>query len=171
MHIGHKNILKFTGYDGQPVRGHLFRDVDEMNHIMVKNWNSIITDQDIVYNLGDVYFGDANEADKILSQLNGSKRLILGNHDDGKDKILHKHFQKILMWRIFKEFDCVLSHVPLHETSINEKVTWNVHGHIHQNDSPSLKHINVSVEKIGYKPVLLEDLIKHHKEMVGETFG
>lgn len=34
----------------------------------------------------------------------------------------------------------------------------NVHGHIHQNNSPSHRHINISVEKTDYKPVNIDEL-------------
>lgn len=169
-HFGHKNILKFEDKDGKKFRGDLFKDSKEMDLFMIDKWNSVVTNEDIVYHLGDVYFGDQQSANNILHRLNGAKRLIIGNHDDGKDKVLQTHFQKILVWRVFKEFDCVLTHIPLHETSINEKVTYNVHGHIHQNDSPTLKHINVSVEKTGYTPLLLEEVIENHKQLVRTTF-
>ena len=36
----------------------------------------------------------------------------------------------------------------------------NIHGHIHNNDSPSPKHKNVSVEVINYTPLNIEDLVK-----------
>jgi calcineurin-like phosphoesterase family protein len=169
-HFNHHNILKFTHSDAddRKIRGSKFATTEEMNDYMVHKWNEVVTDEDIVYHLGDVYFGPQKEADDILSRLKGSKRLILGNHDNGKDSVLHKHFQKILVWRVFKEFDCVLTHIPLHQTSINEKVTFNVHGHIHQNNSPSAVHINVSVEKTDYTPLLLEDVIRNHKSWLNE---
>lgn len=166
-HLNHENILKFTDKDGHRFRGELFKSVSEMNERIIQEHNKLVKPEDICYNLGDVYFGPQDQADKLLSRLNGSKRLILGNHDIGKDTVLFKHFQKILVWRIFKEYDCVLSHIPLHESSINEKVQFNVHGHIHQNASPTNKHINVCVEWTDYKPVLLEELVENHKKKYG----
>lgn len=123
---------------------------------MLDNWNRVVTDSDIVYHLGDVYFGKGHG---ILNALKGKKRLLLGNHDDGKDEHLHKVFQKIELWRLFKEWNCLLTHVPIHESGIR-KVEYNVHGHIHQQKSPTGKHINVSVEVMNYTPIPLEVLMK-----------
>ena len=37
--------------------------------------------------------------------------------------------------------------------------TINVHGHIHEKDSPTRnRHINVSVEQLGYAPANLKDV-------------
>lgn len=158
-HFNHANILEFTGEDGKCFRK--FKDLDHMNETMIENWNRVVKPQDKVYHLGDVYFGNQQDAEKILSRLNGKKRLIVGNHDViyGKGNVLQKHFQKLHMWRLFKEFNMLLSHVPIHETSFR-KVEYNVHGHIHEKNSPSKQHINICVEKTGYTPVNIEDVIR-----------
>lgn len=154
-HFGHVNILKFLNEDGSHVRD--FISVEEMNERMVENWNETVKDDDIVYHLGDVYFGQGHT---VLHRLRGRKRLILGNHDNGKDQNLQKHFQKILVWRMFPEFNCLLSHVPVHESALY-KVGYNVHGHVHHNSLPDPRYINVSVEVRNYKPTPLEEIMKH----------
>jgi calcineurin-like phosphoesterase family protein len=159
-HFCHKRILEFTGDDGKLIRGDKFKSIEEHDEYIVSQHNSVVGKEDLWYCLGDVYFNDQKRATELLARMNGTKRLILGNHDDGKDKVLQLHFQKILVWRVFKEFNCVLTHIPLHETSINEKVQYNIHGHIHQNLSPTDKHINLSMEALDdYKPILLEELM------------
>ena len=156
-HFGHANMLKFTDSNtGQLIRPG-FASVEEMDELMVNRWNSVVKDDDIVYHLGDVYIG-GNRGVTILPQLRGRKRLILGNHDNGKDQNLHRHFEKIMMWRMFPEFDCVLTHVPVHQSTMF-KVQYNLHGHIHQNASPSEQHINCCVEVQDYTPVSIEQLI------------
>lgn len=174
-HFNHKNILTFTDEAGKIFRD--FASVEEMNELMVENWNKTVSDSDIVYHLGDVYFGSDVEADKILSRLKGRKRLLLGNHDDGKDRVLHKHFQKIGLWRMFPEFKVLLTHVPVHESNLKiyavedgtyqegdvakvQKKFINLHGHIHQNESPPEHYVNCCVEKQNYTPKAIEDLLK-----------
>ena len=154
-HFGHDNILKFKDDKGDHFRGDLFASADEMNDCIVSLWNDTVTEQDIVYHLGDVFFGDGH---KVLPLLKGRKRLVLGNHDNGKSKYLQDCFQKITMWRMFTDMGCVLTHVPI---LIPEKAKFkvNVHGHIHQNESPTAQHINVSCEAIRYRPVDLEELM------------
>ena len=94
----------------------------------------------------------------------------MGNHDDIKFLAGGGFFAKVGMWRMFPEFGLMLSHVPLHESSLLRHVDktqgWpngcetllNVHGHIHQNASPPGPYRNVSVEAIDYTPVNIEEL-------------
>jgi calcineurin-like phosphoesterase family protein len=154
-HFGHANMLKFTdSTSGARVRP-LWENADDMDEYMIQRWNDTVKDIDIVYHLGDVYFRNGNT---ILPRLRGRKRLILGNHDNGKDQNLHKWFEKILMWRMFPEFNCLLTHVPVHESAMY-KVQYNLHGHIHQNPSPTDRHINCCVEVQDYTPKSIEELI------------
>lgn len=162
-HFNHVNMLGFLDEKGRKFRGDRFKDVTEMNETIIQNWNAVIKPEDKVYHLGDVYFGNQQDADTILSRLMGKKRLIVGNHDViyGKGNPLHKHFQKIYMWRLFKEFNMVLTHVPIHKESFR-KVEYNVHGHIHEKAAFGKEYINVCVEKTDYKPVNIEDIIKSY---------
>ena len=153
-HFGHENILKFRDSNtNELIRN--FSDIHDMNEYIVDRWNKTVNDDDIVYHLGDVYFGKGHE---VLPRLKGRKRLLLGNHDHGKDQNLQKHFQKIGMWRMFPEYNCLLTHVPIHESGLY-KVRYNLHGHIHQNASPTERHINCSVEVQDYMPKLITDLV------------
>lgn len=142
-----------------------------MNEAIRHNWNSVVKPEDKVYHLGDVYMGWNEQEDILhfLNSLNGKKRLILGNHDNGKDQILQKAFQKIDVWRMFPEFGLLLTHVPVHESALyrgptgNEKEPkklLNIHGHIHENQSPTPDHRNVCVEHLNYRPINIEKLRK-----------
>lgn len=158
-HFGHNNIIK---YCDRP-----FKDSDEMDEVIVDNWNSVVKDQDIIYHLGDVYMGDNDKAANVLRRLNGRKRLVLGNHDNAKNIHIQSYFQKIMVWRMFTEFGLLLTHVPVHESSLfrgetsNEKnppKLLNIHGHIHEKKSPSVDHRCVCVEHTDYKPINIEEL-------------
>lgn len=155
-HFNHTNIIK---YCDRP-----FKNSDEMNDRMIKNWNSVVKDNDIVYHLGDVWMTGNPE---LLYNLRGRKRLIVGNHDKLKNPILHKVFQKIMMWRMFPEYGLLLTHVPVHESALfrgatgnekNPKQLLNVHGHIHNNPSPKGPYKCVCVEQINYTPISIEEL-------------
>lgn len=162
-HFGHANILNFTDSNtGLKVRPE-FDTVEQMNECMIENWNSVVKQGDIVYHLGDVLFGDKENFKVMWPKLKGSKRLIVGNHDDIPFLASGGFFKKVLMWRMFPEFGLLMSHVPLHENSLwrgkdQDKQMVNVHGHIHQNPSPEGPYKCVCVEQINYTPVNIEEL-------------
>lgn len=159
-HHGHHNIIK---YCDRPFSG-----PTEMDDFMVETWNSVVKPQDKIYHLGDVYMGCSNGyAESVLKRLNGHKRLVLGNHDNGKDQLLQRYFEKIEVWRMFPEFGLLLTHVPLHPSSLrrgptgneeNPKALTNIHGHIHDKQSPEGPYKCVCVEQIDYTPVHIEEL-------------
>lgn len=74
-HFYHRNLL--THLDNRP-----FSSVEEMNECMIEKWNSKVRTNDEVIVLGDFSFGDGEETNAILSELNGRIYLIKGNHDD-----------------------------------------------------------------------------------------
>lgn len=168
-HFGHENILKFKTADGEPLR--VFNNVEHMNETMVENWNSVVNDGDIVYHLGDVYFGQGG---KVLPRLKGRKRLILGNHDTVKNQDILTNFQKILMWRMFPEFEILLTHVPVHTGSLEMKVRYNMHGHLHRNMVKNelgvidKRYINVCVENTNFTPIHLEQILLRIKNIDAE---
>lgn len=149
-HFNHSNIIR---YCNRP-----FSSLEEMNDTIVQNWNNTVKDGDIVYHLGDVYFNKHHPWMLEKGVLKGRKRLILGNHDDGKDQVLLNSFQKICMWRMFPEFGLLLTHVPVHESTLNHKCPVNIHGHIHNNKSPDKRYKNVCVEWTNYTPINIEEL-------------
>ncbi len=168
-HFNHTNILSFKA-DGHSIR--TFNDAEEMNECMIENWNKVVKDHDIVYHLGNVYFNKKKPMliDQILYRLKGKKRLILGNHDNGKDKLLLWHFKKIMMWREFSEDGLLLTHVPVHPCVLKESrftgnKMVNVHGHTHSshtNDiSSGATYYNACVEAINYTPIAIEEIKQH----------
>lgn len=80
-HWGHKNIIKFSN---RP-----FDNLHHMENYMIDAWNSVVTDDDEVWHLGDISFKlNAKYLVNILDRLNGKIHLIRGNHD--KDSIIKK---------------------------------------------------------------------------------
>jgi len=85
----------------------------------------------------------------------------VGNHDDVKFLSSGSFFRKVMLWRRFG--DLLLTHVPVHPSTLGEgrfkgSRIINVHGHIHQNQSPPGAYKCVCVEHTNYTPVSLESL-------------
>lgn len=169
LHLFHNNILNFKDKAGNKIRN--FDNVTQMNEYILEMHNSVVKPGDIYYCLGDVVLGDKEDFKKLWPKFNGKKRLIVGNHDDIKFLSCGNFFQKVSMWRMFPEFGLMLSHVPLHTESLRRHVDKsksyedgsiilkNIHGHTHQNGSPTGPYQSVCLEMIqDYKPVNIEEL-------------
>ena len=161
-HFQHTNILKYS-----PSRAALFNNTKKMDEVLIDNWNKTIKPEDKVYHLGDVTFGSKEYyADNIHPRLNGNKRLIVGNHDNIKFFTERKLFQKIMLWRVFNDpaYPFLFSHVPVFQREIDDRVKQpnakNIHGHFHDDLSPTKNHFCVCVEQTNFKPIHIEE-IKH----------
>jgi calcineurin-like phosphoesterase family protein len=150
-HFFHENIIRFCG---RP-----FANAEIMNENLVKNWNSVVGKNDFVYHLGDVFIGGSErDQNELLYSLNGHKRLIVGNHDKLKSKVLQNGFDKIDLWKGFKEGDFTAVHIPLRLNNLRDG-GFCVHGHIHTNLEEDIHYINVCVEHRNYTPVHLDQIL------------
>ncbi len=166
-HFGHSNILTFThGPDNKPVRS--FSSVEEMDETIINNWNKIVKPNDVVYHLGDVVINK-----KFLSTIercNGSKRLILGNHDPYLD-LYGLYFKKVYAMRIYPK-DLIMTHVPIHPDCVH-RFKRNLHGHIHTNTLNDPRYRNCCVDFPGddyfpannYMPLSLESIRDDFKKL------
>lgn len=87
-HIGHANVLI---YDQRP-----FKDLDHMHRVLINNYNSTVGEQDICYFLGDMGLGKGDTLRKVVSELNGTKVCVLGNHDKGATAMHRLGFDMVL---------------------------------------------------------------------------
>ena len=154
-HLTHENILTFVKENGERLRP--FDSVEEMDELIISNWNGLVHPKDTIYHLGDVVIN--RKALSILDRLNGRKVLIRGNHDIFKLRDYVKYFKDIRAYKVFPEYRIICSHIPLHPSCL-ERWKLNVHGHLHGNKLDDDKYISVCVEQTDYKPVPLEEIIK-----------
>ena len=150
-HFGHQKCCEFTHHD-TGVKTRPWTDVEEMNEDMIRMWNEVVNPGDRVYHLGDV----AMQAKylPILDRLNGKKVLIMGNHDIFGAKTYLKYFEDIRGYSVHD--GVIMSHVPV----VKDRWKMNIHGHLHTNVIDDPWYQNVSVEQIGFKPILLEEVLK-----------
>ena len=161
-HFHHKNILTFKDAESNPLR--VFDSVEHMNEHMVTMHNSVVNPNDKVYFLGDVTMARNAKGLEILARMNGEKVLIKGNHDLCSAQQYLQYFKDIRGSHQFEGM--ILTHIPIHPESL---ARWglNVHGHLHNNvvrmplaQIPDRRYFNVSVERINYTPISLEQIKK-----------
>ena len=164
LHFWHKNICK---YCNRP-----FETMEKMNQALINNWNSVVKEDDTVFVLGDMGFCGYDKLEPLMSQLNGKKYLIQGNHDS--DKIVFRLYEANIIEGYYKmhevtiigDEECpdqqlTLCHFPMIDWPNKERGAWMVHGHQHQlpeTPSCSVMHWDVGVDKNNLKPVSFEQL-------------
>lgn len=177
MHFGHEAMCTFINWDGTRMRP--FNSFEEADETMVRNWNNMVSENDIVYILGDVSYATRKEyADSILVRLKGQKKLIAGNHDLWSTQWYLKYFKYVRGCSHLDNF--YLSHTPIHDGS-KGRFKLNIHGHIHGQQvmrpseidmkgrilsyEPDPFYFNVSVDyKHRYKPIPYEEIQQYYQK-------
>lgn len=169
-HFGHEKICTFKTAEGKPLRP--FESAAEMDEKMVELWNARVKPQDKVYHLGDVVITKRNLP--TMGRLNGSHRLIRGNHDVFRTKEYLEFFKEVYGVRVMTEHRLILSHIPLHADSV-PRFGWNVHGHLHSNlvtrrrwqrlflKEQDPRYISVCVEHTDFAPMHLDEVLAKRK--------
>ena len=156
-HYDHENVIR---YSHRP-----YRDKREMTDALIANWNGVVRPEDTLYHLGDVFFCQEERALEILAQLNGTKHLVLGNHDKlvRNSAKVQSHFASIhdLLEINVQGQRIVLCHYPMTTWHRIGRGAWMLHGHCHGNlkypYEPGKIH-DVGVDPNGQTPVAFERL-------------
>lgn len=152
QHFCHTNIIKLSN---RP-----FASVEEMNAIMIKNWNEVVTKHDQVYILGDLFWGnDIDKFKSILRQLNGNKFLIVGNHD--RPKVISKLSENFGWIKNYYELrhkrqKFVMFHYPIVYWNSMYKEAIHLHGHSHGKCPYQQRRYDVGVDCHNFAPVSIE---------------
>jgi calcineurin-like phosphoesterase family protein len=171
-HFLHENIIKLNN---RP-----FKNIEEMHEKLIYNWNTTVSINDEVYILGDLMLNKGKDssrgkaANEILESLNGSKKLIVGNHDHFlDDKVFNKSLFKWIkdfFTLTYDKYKLVLFHYPILEWPGYFKPNHiHLYGHVHNSivrdgESSRLnilgpKAYNVGVDVNNYKPISIDDII------------
>lgn len=145
-----------------------FTTADEMDAVLIDNWNNSIGSQDTVYFLGDLAFAKPDKIKEILKVLNGNIFLIKGNHDWNLSS-LHNYFTDVrdLITIEIPDSDMergvqpiVLCHYPLERWDRMHYGSWMLHGHVHGSlpYNPKLKRLDVGVDTNNFKPLTYNEI-------------
>ena len=144
-HFNHVNILR---HSNRP-----FKDIEEMNQVLIDNWNRVVGKNDLVFHLGDFAFGGAAVWNRFLDQLNGRIVLIVGNHD-----IYHLNLELVdrfeyVAFELYVNIDnqaVYLNHHPFLCYGDSHGKVWQLFGHVHSRADGLAK--DVAMERL---PMLL----------------
>lgn len=146
-HFGHANIIRLCN---RP-----FSSVEEMDEVLVENWNKTIKKGDTVYHHGDFAYKGKASHDEYLSKLNGNILLIQGNHDPSRWGQPYREL------KLDKKL-IVMMHYPIEEWNGYFRGAIHTHCHTHKPDLVSAKRrFNVGVDSCNYTPISLEEILEH----------
>lgn len=179
LHFGHKNIIKFCN---RP-----WETTEEMDEALITNWNSVVGEKDIVFDLGDFAFATNGRWKDILQRLNGKHYLILGNHDVTRwpgDKTMELFDRVEQQMIIYIDNRCIyLNHYPYlcygGSWKNPEHAVWQLHGHVHTCPNSSGAddkrmiykfpyQYDVGVDNNNYVPVSWNQVKEHINKQVLE---
>lgn len=193
-HFGHKNIQKFcptrpgADFPNRSASEEAAR-VHYMNQTIVNNFNAVIQPDDELWILGDIAMGSFKDSIQFVSQINGTKFLVPGNHDRCWSGMSQKERDKNTQAYLDVGFTILpettgamlhhvvpvmVSHFPYEGDHVGEdrypehRPTDNglplIHGHVHDEWQINTSRkgslmINVGVDMWDYKPVSEDTLI------------
>jgi calcineurin-like phosphoesterase family protein len=183
QHFGHENIIKFCD---RP-----FQSVEEMDDVLIDNWNKVIGKDDIVYHLGDFTLGNFDFAKKYFAKLNG-KIQVLANHWHHDKRWLPKDFfgpmvseypdfvreighvdivppmivlEIANMGEEGRPLAVTLCHYPLAVWDRRHYGSWHLHGHTHKHNFDRQLSLNVGVDCMNFSPISLGGVLQHMYKM------
>ena len=149
QHFGHANIIKWCN---RP-----FENNQHMDKEIIKRYNSLVTEEDTVYFLGDLTLHKHDIVGNLLKRLKGIKHLILGNHDSLKPfDYVELGFTTIhTALEIFTEMG---NYILVHDPAISQfdRNRMFLCGHIHDLFVKQKNCINVGVDVWDFYPVSLK---------------
>lgn len=162
-HFYHSNIIK---YCLRP-----FADAHEMNETLIANWNNVVTQNDVVYHLGDFAFGDVDGVHNVMQRLNFKHmHFIRGNHDkpflNWYRTVCHGMGTKVTLHDSYLETKIegnkfTLCHYAMRVWNESHRGSLHLYGHSHGTlpDDPNSKSFDVGVDCHDFTPISLERVL------------
>ncbi len=150
-----------------------FKNIEEHDKTLIKNWNNVVNENDIVYYLGDFCFGKGTNSSDALNhfkKLSGKIIMIAGNHDRHARNIKNSFFRwhEGLYEAKIRKDKIVLCHYPL--------LSWNaafhgrphLFGHCHSGPNKIITHqpnsYDVGVDNNNFTPISIDEVLIKLKE-------
>lgn len=166
QHFLHEAII---GHCDRP-----FKNSNEQTRIITAKHNSVVKPTDTVYHLGDIFWGGPENIlnfKRLLSKLNGTHILILGNHDnlhalkyvDIGFQSAHTTLETVHTYKD-KYYTIIMAHDPAIWNAVphGDNMIF-LHGHIHnlyKSMWEGKKVVNVGVDVWDFYPVPFERILR-----------
>ena len=153
-----------------------FASAGEMNEIIIQNYNSVVSDNDDVYMLGDAILSNTEKGLECMRRLRGRLHLIRGNHDSAKrweEYAKLKNVTELAAACYLKvgKYNFFLSHFPCITSNFDDdKAPWqrtlSISGHTHSKELFNAKtSYNACVDAHNNFPVDIEAVIESFKKL------
>jgi len=146
-----------------------FDTVEKMDEELIRAWNSVVGQDDIVYHMGDFALTNSTKTKNVLDRLNGILVLIVGNHEKSvmEKESVRARFSSIedkLETYVNKQF-IVMCHYGMRVWNKSHHGAWMLYGHSHD----SMEHeawgrsMDVGVDSAArilgeYRPFSFEEI-------------
>jgi calcineurin-like phosphoesterase family protein len=155
-HFGHRRISTLAS---RP-----FASVEEMDRVLIENWNRRVAPNDVVFHLGDFAFKNAKGFEKYREQLNGRIYFIWGNHDSEEmyESPCWEASAPLMQIEVERK-PIVLCHYGMRIWNLSHHGAYHFYGHSHgrlPGDSLSCD-VGVDNPAFGYAPALLDEIEAH----------
>jgi len=165
-HFYHANIIK---YCDRP-----YHNAKSMTEDLIKKWNETVPEDGHIFMLGDLSMTAKTDAIKwVMHQLNGTKYLIIGNHD--RSNVARGHIGG--MWQDIADImeisvadeeisggyqKLVMCHYPMITWNGSHRGSWQLFGHVHgtldKSDKLSPNQLDVGVDSHKFRPISYEEI-------------
>lgn len=149
-----------------------FADVDEMDNSLIALWNGVVGKRDVIYHLGDVFFGDEDRALGLLQRLNGKKFLVPGNHDTPKRIAVLERVFEILPPLVSAKFSwgrgnhrVTLCHYAMQYWDRSVLGSLMFYGHTHGRYAGNRQSLDVGVDCWNFTPVRMDAILARLEEL------
>ena len=157
-HFGHDGIIRMCA---RP-----FSTAADMDQALIANWNAVVRPKDEVWHLGDfAHRGEPKRMRAIFDRLNGTKHLVVGNHD-GADTLelpwasRHEiaHFRN-------NGIRAVLCHYGMRVWPGQHRGAIHLYGHSHGRLDGTSLSLDVGVDCWNFMPIDLTEIEARLKQL------
>ncbi len=154
-HLGHAGIIRMCK------RPFDDRDSTAMNEALIRAWNARVRPGDDVWHLGDFAYGlRGAKLREAFDRLNGTKRLVRGNHDS--QEVLELPWAeppRDLVETSIGGQKYVLSHFPMRAWRGSMGSAVHLYGHVHGLMAPTRLSLDVGVDCWDLQPASLGEIL------------